>query len=47
MAEAIPRWIMNEGAAADDNDKFWSTAVFPHPGDKFAMPAAGGDLVGE
>ena len=47
VAEAIPQLVIDEGAAVDDADMFWNTAVLPHPGDNYCLPAAEGELVGE
>ena len=47
VAEVVPRWLIEEGAHARDEDVFWNRAIFPHPGDIAAGAAVGGQLVGE
>ena len=50
-AEAVhrvaPQWIIDEAVAADDDDVFWNSAIFPHPADLAELPAVGGELFGE
>ena len=47
VAKVIPKWLHKEGQEASDDNLFWSTAAFPHPGDVAAQPARGGDVSGE
>ncbi len=35
----VPRWFWEEAQRSDPRDRFWVTAIFPHPGDLAAPPA--------
>ncbi len=35
----VPRWFWEEARRSDPRDRFWVTAIFPHPGDLAAPPA--------
>ncbi len=36
----VPRWFWEEAQRSDPRDRFWVTAIFPHPEDLAARPAA-------
>ncbi len=40
VRRVVPRWLYEEGRRANPLSRFWTTAVFPHPGDDWPKPPA-------
>ena len=40
VRKKLPRWLVHEANQASKADRFWTTGVFPHPGDRCARPGS-------